>query len=795
MTCLQLPGGRVTTSPGEMRSHAVGFYANLFGAEECSKECREELLDGLPQLNQGEKAALADLTMEELTTAVHQMSSGKAPGIDGLSSDFFKQFWNFLGADFHSVLTECFRTGSLPVSCQRAVLSLLPKKGDLALLKNWRPVSLLCTDYKLLSRALSNRLKNILEIVVHSDQTYCIPDRTIMDNIFLMRDVIDLCKYHNLSVGIVSLDQEKAFDRVDHSYLFSALKTFGVGDGFLAWVGVLYRDAQCLVKMGAGLSRPIPVKRGIRQGCPLSGQLYSLAIEPLLCMLRKRLSGLTVPGSLGLDQDFPALSVYADDVNILVSNQQDVQNVQDTLSLYERASSARVNWAKSEALWVGQGRDQVMPSLPGGLEWGQEGLKVLGVFLGSEGFQKKNWAGVKEKVCARLSKWKWLLPQLSYRGRALVVNNLVASTLWHKLIALTPPRGLIEEVQRSIVDFFWSGKHWIRAAALYLPVAEGGQGLINIQARIASFRLQSAQKLLFNCVPRWCDTARLLLRRAGRLGYDKHLFLLQLGDVDLTGLTPFYSSVLEAWQIFQVTRNVNETPGLWVFEEPLFFSNFLRTRTLQSASLRANLREAGCTKLGHLMRMTAASVNRLRETSNITSARLVHRVVEEVCAALPPTLRALAEDRTLCDQWSEGCEYRFPSLSITPAVGAWQEGGNQLLSFTTPHLVTFQEAGKKNLYQACVKTLTLNSLAGIEESRWTEFFGPDISPKGSWRSLYKLPVEKRTADLQWRIVHGAIATNRYRAHLDPELGEGCIFCSHSETLVHLFVQCPPVANV
>lgn len=274
------------------------------------------------------------------------------------------------------------------------------------------------------------------------------------------------------------------------------------------------------------------------------------------------------------------------------------------------------------------------------------------------------------------------------------------------------------------------------------------------------------------------------------MGYDKHLFLLQLGDVDLTGLTPFYSSVLEAWQIFQVTRNVNETPGLWVFEEPLFFSNFLRTRTLQSASLRANLREAGCTKLGHLMRMTAASVNRLRETSNITSARLVHRVVEEVCAALPPTLRALAEDRTLCDQWSEGCEYRFPSLSITPAVGEWQEGGNQLLSFTTPHLDTFQDAGKKTLYQACVKTLTLNSLAGIEESWWTEFFGPDISPKGSWRSLYKLPVEKRTADLQWRIVHGAIATNRYRAHLDPELGEGCIFCSHSETLVHLFVQCP-----
>ena len=83
---------------------------------------------------------------------------------------------------------------------------------------------LLCTDYKVLSRSLSNRLKNILEIIVHPDQTYCIPNSTITDNIFLMHDVIDGCKGDNVRVGIVSLDQEKEFHRVDHSYLFSALK-------------------------------------------------------------------------------------------------------------------------------------------------------------------------------------------------------------------------------------------------------------------------------------------------------------------------------------------------------------------------------------------------------------------------------------------------------------------------------------------------------------------------------------------------------------------------------------------
>ncbi len=129
-------------------------------------------------------------------------------------------------------------------------------------------------------------------------------------------------------------------------------------------------------------------------------------------------------------------------------------------------------------------------------------------------------------------------------------------------VVLTPPRSLVEDIQRAIVDFFWSGKRWVQAAVLYLPVAEGGQGLINIQSKIASFRLQTAQRLLYTSGPGWLDTARLLLRRAGHLGYDKQLFLLQPEDVVLAGLTPFYSSVLQAWQTGRFARATDETPGM-----------------------------------------------------------------------------------------------------------------------------------------------------------------------------------------------------------------------------------------
>ena len=98
--------------------------------------------------------------------------------------------------------------------------------------------------------------------------------------------------------------------------------------------------------------------------------------------------------------------------------------------MYERASSARVNLGKSEALWAGQLQIGSAPRLPGRLQWGREGMKTLGVFLGFDVYQKKNWEGLVEKVCARLSRWKWVLPQLSYRGRVLIANTLADSTLW-----------------------------------------------------------------------------------------------------------------------------------------------------------------------------------------------------------------------------------------------------------------------------------------------------------------------------------------------------------------------------
>ncbi len=150
--------GQVLLNPSDIRKRAVGFYKNLYRSEYVTEvDVESTFLSSLPKMSKEGSAALSGaLSLGELYKALQGMESGKAPGIDGLPVDFYKSFWAELGADLLQVLSDSLSKGMLPLSCRRAVITLIPKKGDLTDIKNWRPVSLLCCDYKLLSKVLAN---------------------------------------------------------------------------------------------------------------------------------------------------------------------------------------------------------------------------------------------------------------------------------------------------------------------------------------------------------------------------------------------------------------------------------------------------------------------------------------------------------------------------------------------------------------------------------------------------------------------------------------------------------------
>ncbi|CAM2102684.1 unnamed protein product [Caretta caretta] len=187
--------------------------------------------------------------------------------------------------------------------------------------------------------------------VIHPDQTYTDPGRSIFDNLFLVRDLLKLGRRDGLSFALLSLNQEKAFDRVDHGYLLGTLQAFGFGPQFVSFLQVLYASAECLVRLNWTLTEPVSFGREVRQGCPLSGQLYSLAIEPFLCLFRRKLTGLVLwEPELRL-----VLSAYADDVLLVVQDPGDLARVQACQAIYSAASSAESTGSRALAWRWGTG--------------------------------------------------------------------------------------------------------------------------------------------------------------------------------------------------------------------------------------------------------------------------------------------------------------------------------------------------------------------------------------------------------------------------------------------------------
>ncbi|MPV02303.1 hypothetical protein FVA96_24195, partial [Escherichia coli] len=241
--------GLPVVEPCQIRRRAVSFYSSLYTSEYREEEAlTEEFVSGLPQVSEETNKALnRPITVQELKAALQGMQGRRAPGIDGLPAEFFKAFWDIFAPDVLEVFNESLASGSMPMSCRRAVITLLPKKGNLQDIGNWRPVSLLCVDYKLLSKVFASRLREAMEQVIHRDQTYCVPGRSMVDNVYLIRDVLEVASSLGINTGLISLDQEKAFDRVEHLFLWKTLERFGLSPGLTAMIKVMYQDIESVL--------------------------------------------------------------------------------------------------------------------------------------------------------------------------------------------------------------------------------------------------------------------------------------------------------------------------------------------------------------------------------------------------------------------------------------------------------------------------------------------------------------------------------------------------------------------
>lgn len=240
------------------------FYSSLFTAEPCDPVARGTLLSSLSTSLPCDQAASCEgpLSVAECLVAIKGMARGKTPGSDGFPVEFYLKFWEVLGEDLVEVFNYCFDRGFLTKSHRRGVISLSFKKGDRLDPKNWRPITLLNVDYKIMSRTIAGRLLKVIHLVVDESQTCGVPGCFIGDNVALLRDVAYYATSCNAQVAVLSLDQKKAFDWVDWSFFRATLFKMGFGASFVGWFDLFYARPQSAVKFNGHITSFFNLSRG-----------------------------------------------------------------------------------------------------------------------------------------------------------------------------------------------------------------------------------------------------------------------------------------------------------------------------------------------------------------------------------------------------------------------------------------------------------------------------------------------------------------------------------------------------
>ncbi|KAL3699503.1 hypothetical protein R1sor_017525 [Riccia sorocarpa] len=282
------------------------------------------------------------------------MARHKAPGADGLTVDVVRECWEFVGDECVRVVqTICAKKRLLRADTQ-GLIKLIPKGGEKKLLSNWRPISLINLTYKIVTKILATRVRSMMPQLVDPQQSGFIQGRFITDNVLSLKLGQEWAKWTDQKALFVKLDFIKAYDRVDHTFLWMVLEKLGFDQTFLSLVKGLTCEGSAKVHINGSFTPEIRVERGVRQGCPLAPLLFALCTQPFMSMLKQseeqgRISGLQIePGRSLLYQ------LFADDTGVFIGEQQEnFIELQRILTKYESASRAKINLCKSLVMPLG----------------------------------------------------------------------------------------------------------------------------------------------------------------------------------------------------------------------------------------------------------------------------------------------------------------------------------------------------------------------------------------------------------------------------------------------------------
>ena len=418
------------------------------------------------------------------------MKNGKTPGSDGFSVEFYKMFWTSIKELVLESFYFAYDLGELSIDQKRGVIKLLPKKDKiLKFLKNWRPISLLNTDYKILAHVLASRLQMVLPDIIHPDQNGYLKGRFIGCNIRTIYDIIDFSQNKEFANLITFIDYEKAFDNIKIEYLIETLDKFGFGEIFKNWIKIMYTNISSCVMNNGYTSIFFPLSKGVRQGCPLSALLFILVVETLAINIRNndKIKGVK------FQENEVKISLLADDTTIFTENTTSLEIVLDTIKMFRNASGLKINQTKTKIMQVGIKK------------WNIKKLKIdevdkmysLGTwfFTNTDMINTYNFDNKFKQFKNILNYWE--LKNLNILERIKVVKTYALSKLHYTMSSLEVTEHFVQDVQSAVNMFIWGGKKpKIKQLVAYQGIEKGGLAIPNIDFFIKANRTTWVKRLL-----------------------------------------------------------------------------------------------------------------------------------------------------------------------------------------------------------------------------------------------------------------------------------------------------------
>ncbi|CAJ2662016.1 unnamed protein product [Trifolium pratense] len=411
-------------------------------------------------LNHVENGSLIKpFTEAEVKSAVWDCDSFKSPGPDGINFGFIKDFWVELRGDIMRFLSEFHRNGKLAKGINSTFIALIPKVDSPQRLNDFRPISLVGCLYKILAKVLANRLRLVIGSVISEAQTAFVKDRQILDGILVANEAVDEARKSRKELMLFKVDFEKAYDSVDWGYLDDIMRRMSFPTLWRKWIRECVCTATTSVLVNGSPTDDFPLRRGLRQGDPLSPFLFLLAAEGLNVLMDAMVARNLFQGYSFGEQGMVSVShlQFADDTLLLgVKSWANVRALRAVLVLFETMSGLKVNFNKSMLVgvnisdsWLGEAASVLCCKV------GKIPFLYLGLQIEGDPRRLSFWDPVLHRIKNRLSGWKSRF--LSFGGRLVLLRSVLTSLPVYALSFFKAPSGIISSIESLFIKIFLGG--------------------------------------------------------------------------------------------------------------------------------------------------------------------------------------------------------------------------------------------------------------------------------------------------------------------------------------------------